>query len=361
MISLKSPKFEDSQIVKPPFMKRFTSTLKAALLAVGALFYGASDVQAQCTITYDGSPCVGTPIRFFGANSGTTHDWDFNGENTQSGQKNVNYAFKTAGTKQIKYITTINGTKCTSTVNLVIRESPKIKLTLVNLYEQCFEKNLFCFNDSTFNSNGAKIKNIKYLVSDGQLFEYSNPTMPQTFCFSIKDQRGGTFDLYIEVEDENGCVSADTIQAAVKVREKIGARFTSNKPVQCDSVTAVIKNISQIDKSQVKNITWYWGDGSITNDWGPDITKTFYGQGTYNSKMVIETIDGCKDSFEVTATATVFASKANIVADKDSTCISDPKIAFKVDQIPSGATGLLWNFGDPNTGPRNFDNRNWAT
>lgn len=361
MISLKSPKFEDSRNVKPPFMKRFTSTLKAALLAVGALFYGASDVQAQCTITYDGSPCVGTPIRFFGANSGTTHDWDFNGENSQSGQKNVNYAFKSAGTKQIKYITTVNGTKCTSTVNLVIRESPKIKLSLVNLYEQCFEKNLFCFNDSTFNSNGAKIKNIKYLVSDGQLFEYSNPSMPQTFCFSIKDQRGGTFDLYIEVEDENGCVSADTIQAAVKVREKIGARFTSNKPVQCDSVTAVIKNISQIDKSQVKNITWYWGDGSITNDWGPDITKTFYGQGTYNSKMVIETIDGCKDSFEVTATATVFASKANIVADKDSTCISDPKIAFKVDQIPSGATGLLWNFGDPNTGPRNFDNRNWAT
>ena len=344
-----------------PKMKGFITIMKSALLTIVAAFAMIGDTAAQCTIQYNGSPCVGTPVSFYGEAAGTTHDWDFSGEGTQTGLKNLNFAFKTAGNKTITYITTINGTKCTSTLNLVVRTAPTIKLKLQNLYEQCFEKNLFCFTDSSFNKNGSKIAKIRYLVSDGQLFEYTKPTMPQTFCFSIKDERGGSFDIFVEVTDEWGCVDTMKLKGAVKVREKIGARFTSNKPVACDSVTATIQNISRIDKSQVKKITWYWGDGSKTTDWGPTIKKTFYGQGTYNSKVVIETIDGCKDSFTVVATASVFKSKAVIWASKDSACISDAKIDFGVDQAPAGATGLLWNFGDPNTGPQNFDNKSWNT
>jgi gliding motility-associated-like protein len=344
-----------------PKMKGFITIMKSALLTLVAAFAMIGDTAAQCTIQYNGSPCVGTPVSFYGEAAGTTHDWDFNGEGSQTGLKNLNFAFKTAGNKTITYITTINGTKCTSTLNLVVRTAPTIKLKLQNLYEQCFEKNLFCFTDSSFNKNGSKIAKIRYLVSDGQLFEYTKPTMPQTFCFSVKDERGGSFDIFVEVTDEWGCVDTMKLTGAVKVREKIGARFTSNKPVACDSVTATIQNISRIDKSQVKKITWYWGDGSTSTDWGPTIKKTFYGQGTYNSKVVIETIDGCKDSFTVTAAASVFKSKATIWASKDSACISDAKIDFGVDQVPAGATGLLWNFGDPNTGPQNFDNKSWNT
>ncbi|MDA1182533.1 MAG: hypothetical protein O3B82_02945, partial [Bacteroidetes bacterium] len=341
-------------------MKGFNRIAKGLLLCTVVFFACIGDVMGQCSISSDGAPCVGSPIRFFGSNTGTTHDWDFNGENTQTGLKNVNYAFKSAGSKKITYITTINGTKCTTSLTVLLYQAPTIKLKLQNLYEQCFEKNLFCFSDSSFSQNKKKITNITYLVSDGQLFDYTNPTLPQTFCFSIKDERGGLFDIYIEVTDENGCVSKDTLKGVVKVREKIGARFISNKPVACDSVTAIIKNISRIDKSQVKKITWYWGDGTTGSDWGPDIKKKFYGQGTYNSKVVIETLDGCKDSFTVIASATVFKSKARIIADRDSACMSDSKIAFNVDQIPSGATGLLWIFGDVNSGPRNFNNRTWS-
>jgi hypothetical protein len=353
--------FERLHKANSPKMKGFITIMKSALLTLVAAFAMIGDTAAQCTIQYSGSPCVGTPVSFYGASSGTTHDWDFNGEGSQTGLKNLNFSFKTAGNKTVTYITTINGTKCTSTLNLVVRTAPTIKLKLQNLYEQCFEKNLFCFTDSSFNKNGSKIDKIRYLVSDGQLFEYTKPTMPQTFCFSVKDERGGSFDIFVEVTDEWGCVDTMKLVGAVKVREKIGARFTSNKPVACDSVTATIQNISRIDKSQVKKIIWYWGDGSTTTDWGPTIKKTFYGQGTYNSKVVIETLDGCKDSFTVTAAASVFKSRAKIWASRDSVCVSDPKIDFGVDQIPSGATGLLWNFGDPNTGPQNFDNKSWTT
>ncbi len=322
------------------------------------------DTAAQCTITTSATPpCLGSPMGFSGSSVGSTHDWDFNGEGTQSGSPNVSFAFKTPGNKTITYITTINGTKCTATVKLVIKTLPKIKVKLQKniVYQQCFSKNLFCFTDSSFNPNGSPIAKIRYVVSDGQYFDYPYPTMPQTLCFSIKDPRGGVFDLFVEVTDANGCLDTLTLRSAVKVFPQIGARFTSNKPVACDSVTATIQNISLIDKSQVKKITWYWGDGSTSNNWGPTIKHTFYGQGTYNSKVIIETIDGCKDSFTVVASASVFKSQATIWASRDSVCVSDPKIDFGVNQIPTGATGLLWNFGDPNTGPQNFDNKSWTT
>ena len=369
--TVKSYKFDRLQIRTQPMKTRINLFVKRIAIALIAIFGISNQVEAQCVINYDGTPCVGTPIRFTGSAIGTTHDWDFNGENSQSGLKSVSYAFKSAGNKKITYITTINGSKCTATLNLVVFESPTIRLRLLNLYEQCFEKNLFCFTDSSYNKNGKKLTKIKYLVSDGQYFEYPTPgnslTMPQTFCFSIKDQRGGNFDLFVEIEDENGCTVSDTLASVVKVRPKIGARFTSNKPTGCDSVQVSITNISLIDKSQVKCMTWRWGDGTVqkscppsTADWGPNIKRWFKGQGVYNSTLFIETADGCIDSFTVTATATVVKTRANIIASKDSTCMSDPKIDFTVDQIPVGATGLLWTFGDPNSGPQNTNNKSWS-
>lgn len=341
---------------------RIYKSILAGLAGGVALLMSSFQANAQCTPTFSGAECVGTPIQFTGSSTGTSHDWDFNGENSLSGQRNVKYAFKTPGTKTVTYVTTINGSKCTGTVTLTIKESPKVKFKLMTLYEQCFEKNLFCFRDSSSNPNGAKIIKTRVVIGDGQFFEYTNPVFGAMICFSIKDERGGKFDMYIELEDANGCTTSDTIKAAVSVREKIGARFTrsSTKNPDCDSVSISVNNVSRIDKSQVKTVTWDWGDGTFSNDWGPTITKKYKGAGIYNAKLIIETLDGCIDSFKFAAAATVFNSNARIIADRDSTCISEPKITFGVDVIPFGATGFLWNFGDPPTGPQNFNNRTWT-
>jgi hypothetical protein len=357
-------------------MKGISLFLKSAFLIMLTLVFGSKSAQAQtCIISYDGNLCVGAPITFKGNAQGTTHDWTFNDggtDYTATGQVNSIYPFKSAGNKTITYITTINGSKCTATLNLTIKEKPKVNLTIKTLDTQCFEQNLFCFIDSTKNKNGAKIINTKYVVSDGQFAEYDFPpsVMPNEYCFSVKDPRGGSFNIYIEATDENGCQDTQNLVGAVYVREKIGAAFTSNKPQGCDSVLAKIKNISRISKSSVDSIWWYWtgtnagmeveGRPNINKLWGPDLDKWFYGQGVYTSKLVIRTIDGCKDSFKVVATASVFQSKAIILADKDSTCISSPEIKFSVNIVPSGASGLLWNFGDPNSGPQNTNNRTWS-
>jgi len=264
-ISTKINIFEASEKRKNNTMRGYIAIFKQIVPALVLLFAGA-EAAAQCTIQFSGSQCVGSPISFLGSSTGTTHDWDFNGENTASGQKNLNYAFKTSGVKNVRYITTINGVKCTSNVQLTIKTSPVPKLTLLSAPEQCFKNNLFCFSDLTKNPNGSPIRSAKYVVGDGQFFQNSSVVNP--FCYSVKDVRGGCFDLYVEYTDANGCAAIDTITCAAKVREAIGPAFTSNKPVDCDSVTAIIKNISRIAQNKVKNITWYWGDGTTGNQSG---------------------------------------------------------------------------------------------
>ncbi len=317
-----------------------------AILMAFWLIPSAGLKAGNCQVTFSGSLCVGNPITFTGELTGTTHDYDFNGENASSGQRIVSYSFKTPGNKVITYITTVNGQKCTSTINLTIKTSPKIKIKLKSVYNQCFLNNLFCFEDSSYNPNGAKIVRTDGVVTDAQAFTWYNPTTPRTFCFSYKNPNGGTVGLYFKVEDANGCVSEDTFPAVGNVFAKIGARFTrtSKKNPGCDSVTVEVTNVSGITQSQVKKITWFWGDGTTSNSWGPKISHTFYGAGVYDSKMVIETIDGCKDSFKLPATATVLGSGGRIFADKDSACSADGQFTFTVYPIPLGATSWFWNW-----------------
>jgi hypothetical protein len=56
------------------------------LKAVGLMFamvFGVLSVNAQCNITYQGSPCIGDPITFFCNSPGASnYNWDFNGEGT---------------------------------------------------------------------------------------------------------------------------------------------------------------------------------------------------------------------------------------------------------------------------------------
>jgi hypothetical protein len=240
------------------------------------LFLAPLTLGAQCQLIYEGSLCLKSPVRFYGAKAGTSHKMIFNGEDSISGLINVTYTFKTPGLKKITYITKINGTPCTSSVNLTILTLPVLKTRLTTTHTQCFEQNLFCFRDSFYNTNKAAITWVSSEISDGQLFEFKTVKMPSDFCISIKDPRGGSFWRLMSVQDANGCISRDTFYN-IYVHEKLGPRFTrsSLKNPGCDSVIAEITNISNIAQSKVKTSVWRWSDGTTSANWGPKFKKTF--------------------------------------------------------------------------------------
>ncbi len=354
-VSSETNKFETLPKDKTINMKVYKNLIRSLAVILTLMLLPVNGLKAACVVNFSGTLCVGVPITFTGDAGGTTHDYDFNGENTSTGQRIVNYAFQSPGNKTITYITNVNGTPCTTTLNLVIKTSPTIKLKLKSLKQQCFENNLFCFVDSSFNSNGSPICKITYVVNDGQIFTYNKPSMPNTFCFSFKDQRGGSVDLYVETEDCNGCVKSDTFKGVGLVYAKIGARFTrtSKKNPACDSVEVDVVNVSQINQSLVKRSVMYWGNGDSTVSWGPNLYYKYRGAGVYGAKLVITTNTGCVDSFKFAATATVLGSGGKIFANKDSACIADAQFTFGVNPVPVGFTSFVWNWGPAPPG--------WAT
>jgi hypothetical protein len=356
---------------------KMNSKIKAFGLMVAMLLSYLS-ADAQCSITTNGAPpCVGQPIQFFCNTVGASnYSWDFNGQGSNTTTCNPTFTFNTAGTKTIKLTLKLaNGNTCNATFTFTIKESPVIDVVQLNNDTSCFFGNSFCFKDQTkpINDPGGSncIKCIKYLFSDGELIKIcgtppSGVALPNTFCKSFKDPAGGTYDLLVEVEDCNGCITRKNYPNFCTVRASMGLSFTSPRPQACDSVKLTVTNNSAISLADIDRFTWDWGDGSAPNttSWKPTASHTFYVQGPnagdFNTKLTVWDKFGCKESFTFFSSATNIKLNPKILADFDSVCIKTPTINFSIKGGSiAKAISPTFNYGDPPTGPLNIT-RQWV-
>jgi gliding motility-associated-like protein len=366
----------------------FKFSLLLILFAASEWSYGQA-----CNPFWDKSVsanCVNSPITFrANSPSRTAWFWDFGDGFTNSVDVDPVHPYTTPGKKTITYsFTAPGGGKCTGSFDIFIKESPKIYVRPLYNKNQCFAGNRFCFIDSTRAATGSKIKTVKYLFSDGGLYTITNPTKDTNYvCHSVIDPAGGFFDLTIEAEDTNGCITKIKYDTFIRVYPKIGVNFISSAPNACLQSTATITNLtpSFTPLSAIKTFVWNFGfPGSLNNIitgsgsqnintqyWkGPTgngkITHLYNVQGmpsgtyVFNGKLVVTTIQGCVDSFTFKGSATISILNIKIIADPDSSCASTPLVEFTaVDRNtlqPIKANQFLWNFGDPPSGPANFNN-----
>jgi len=322
--------------------------------------------------------CENEQVPFFANSPGytTTISWDF-GDGTSSTQQNPSKSYTTAGTYTVKFDGTGGAGNCTGQMSITIKRSPKINLSIVNSDYQCFEGNNFCFVDSSKAVPNSSIIRMSYVFSDGERIDTLNPTFPVSFCKTVIDPTGGFFDLVIESEDANGCISRTTLADYFYVNPKLGIEFKNITPQPnpgCDSTLGRYENLSLIPLKNVAWFCWYWGDGTSTC--GDSITNTefwngknndniieymYRTNGTFDGKLVVQAdYDDCKDSFIWKAAVTNIVLRPVILADKDSSCVADNPVCFSLQGgPPAGASRWLWNFGDPPSGPANFDDKNW--
>ena len=365
----------------------FKKMLPAAFVAV--LGFASIQAQAQCNPqveSRDGSKgksatwCENEPIRFFenspGYNTIST-DWDF-GDNTTSVVPNPVKSYAKAGTYTVKFTGVGAAGTCTDELTLIIEPSPIIDLHMLTPDTQCFEDNRFCFEDNSTTTPGSSIVRMTYLFSDGGRIDTLNPTFPVNFCYSFIDQTGGFFDLIIEAEDANGCVSRTTLTDYMYVTPRLGIEFNNISPGPnpgCDSTLGRFQNISLIDFKDVQYFQWNFGDGTIitgdtssNKEWwlgknNDGIVEHWYKQhGTFDGSLTVRSTFGCEETFTWKAAVTNFVIDPVIVANWDSSCVADNPVIFKLKDGPiQGASQWLWNFGDPPSGPANFDDENWET
>lgn len=344
-------------------LMRFVALITVML---GAFMQQAS---AQCNITNQGSLCVGSPIQFFSNSPGATNIlWKFGDPaNGQSSQSDPSYTFNTPGTYTVTLtLTTAGGAPCNTTKSLTINPRPTVNVDLINNKIQCYQGNQFCFTDSSLAAPGSTIKSIKYLFDDAELITVNNPTTPRTFCKSFTDPGGGTYGVTVEIEDVNGCITKVYYSALMVVRASAQLNFTSNKPQGCDSVLMKLTNNSLIPETDIAKFYWDFGDGTIdSTNWGPSVEHMFRTQGpaggNFTTKLTVKDKFGCIEEYIFPASALNLLIKPEIIADKDSTCYDSPRITFGLKDGPVvGATGFVWNFGDPDSGPLNIDNKSWS-
>ncbi len=355
---------------------KINSTIKAFSLMVSMLLTVLS-VNAQCSITTNGAPpCVGQPIQFLcGTIGASNYNWDFNSQGTNTTRCDPTFTFTTAGVKTIKLTLTLsNGQTCTYTRDITIKASPIIKIVQLTPDTSCFFGNSFCFKDETLPINDGTncIKSVKYLFSDGELIKASGSapsgvTMPYTFCKSFKDPAGGTYDMLVEIEDCNGCISRRPYPSICVVRASMGLSFTSPRPQACDSVKLTVTNTSTIALKDIDSFKWDWGDNTKPNttNWKATASHVYYvqgpNQGDFNTKLTVWSKFGCKESFTFFSSATNIKLDPRIIASVDSICYkSDPTIDFKIKGGSiAKAVSPTFVYGDPPTGPLNVT-RQWV-
>lgn len=318
--------------------------------------------------------CENEPIQFLAKSPGytTTVLWEYGNGDQNATQKDNKYSYANAGNYTVKFSGSGPAGSCTNTIDIEIKPSPKINFQITNLDFQCFEGNEFCFVDSTEAAAGSVYDSTIIIFSDGTkkvTYGYGD-----SFCFTIADPSGGFFDAAIQSIDQNGCVSRGEIKDFFYVNPKLGIQFNNISPGPnpgCDSTLGRFLNTSLIPLDSIKRFCWYWGDGdSICGDantntewWdgpnGDGIVEHMYNEhGSFDGKLVVEATYDCIDSFVWVSAVTNIILRPVIVADKDSSCVPDNPVTFKLrDGFPSGVSSFLWNFGDPPSGMLNTNFR----
>jgi len=372
-------------------MKRIVQFKNFLLLVAGAAFmlFNSHSAEAQtCNPSYSGAACEGSIISFFANAPGyNAYDWDWDHDGLTSNQRDPKHAFPKAGTYNVKFTAKDNNgvlPDCSKTFQVTVKESPKVDLTLIKQKEQCYSGNEFCFADSSKPASGSQIVRVTYLFSDGHLEEYINPTFPRELCYSFTDKRGGYFDLIVELEDKNGCVTKVTYSDIVRVWPHLGIELNSNAPIGCDSTLATITNQTYINwlrdpkttigLKDVASFKYEFGDGETIEGDSTTNVKWWTGEkldgklqhmyrtnGTFHATLTVTSKFGCSESFTYKAAATNYKYRPKIEHSADSTCTSEPEVKFWLKDGPiQGASSFLWNFGDPPSGPQNFDDQTWA-
>ena len=292
--------------------------------------------KAQCPISFTGQPCIQNALQFKVNSPGVTnHLWDFNGEGMDNKAGTSSFIFKTPGTKLIRYSCRLpDGTACGSSMTIVVKDRPKVRVSPLSDSVQCYENNMFCFADSSLaGDQSGCIKTIKYVFSDGELItKYGSKNdpveIPSVICKTFSDPQGGNYTLVVEIEDCNGCMIKDTLAFTMKVAF-IPALF-----VTADALTTICKggadvmfrNKSQIKQNEIVKFRWDFGDGtSDSSSW--DSVKHYFSAGTelkkvFNPRLIVYTTLGCSKEFKLDP-ITVYNIKPFIVADKDSVCFGE--------------------------------------
>ncbi len=212
--------------------------------------------------------------------------------------------------------------------DLVLLPKPNATFN-INNSTQCISNNNYIFT----NTSTGSISGYKWNLGDGIFTTLTNVN----YSYS----GAGNYLVTLTATGTNGCKDSST--QTVIVQSKPVADFSYNGPDLCSS--SIINFTNTSTGLGITSTNWNFGDGDTSTSQNP--THTFASVGSYNVKLFVQNVSGCKDS--VVKTINVLDKpSANFLINNTLQCLVGNSFTF-----PNISTGIgntyLWIFGDGTT------------
>jgi len=261
---------------------------------------------------------------------GLKYIWTF-GDGGNASTTNCQHSYINAGTYSVKLkITSGDGCADSLTKSVVVYTNPAAVFS-INDSTQCQRGNNFSFTDQTTGSGNSR----KWYYGDG-----GNSTGGPTVNHAYTND--GTYNVSLVITSNKGC--KDSVSKKVYIYPQPLAAFiiTNNNPCQNEN------NVVFTNNSTVKNgtMTYLWSFGDAASSTLKDPTHHYSTAQTFNTKLVVTSNQGCKDSL----TQAVIINPVPLPAfniNKDPQCFKNNHFVFLNNStLSSGTMTYLWDFGD---------------
>ncbi|MEO9869146.1 PKD domain-containing protein [Ekhidna sp.] len=345
-------------------------SLLTCILAFLLVFFGFSQ-SADFTTSLAGNPtpnlnCGGTVVGFTidDLTGITSYDWDFgNGTPNAFGDIPTD---SPDGSTASTYITpgdytvtlTINGSILTSQV-ITIAAKPEPEFT-VDQTEACLESGMVDFSFTYTGSvptGGVAIDTWIWNFGDGtgdlMLTAGGGSDGDVTHTYTAN----GTYDIFLQVIDVNGCTQNYFEIQAVTVHAEPTAAFSFTPPTICDFPISIdFTDASTVADNSIAFWEWEAVEQSapgvvVASSTLQNPTLVFSAAGTYDVMLTVTTSPGaCEDV--ITQTISLEDNTTSFTQDVTSLCAVSEAVSFTNISI-DGNGGLpavfAWDFGDGNT------------
>jgi PKD repeat protein len=264
--------------------------------------------------------------------SAPSYLWNFadpaSGISNTSNLVNPNHIFTTAGINTVKLVI-VNNKGCSDSVtkSITVQPSPKAQ----------FSTSLTCEKQKVF------FTDLSTIVLPGVIQSYSTNFGDASGVVSIKNPSHtyniiGPYSVKYIVTANNGC--PDTSISTLNIYSKPIPKFGITGPF-CVNSAIGFNDSSIVNGSSINSWTWTF-DGS-QNSPLKNTVNAFASSGSHTAKLLISSLQGCKDSLAKSFTINVLPTAAFTY----SPTYGDPPLNVSfTNQSSAGVIGSSWDFGD---------------
>ncbi len=298
------------------------------------LLPGAVRVGTKPAADFSASPipvCARQPVNFLDATTPVADEWQWNfGDGGTSLLQNPTHNYSDTGYFSVTLIATNNGCADTVVRSNYIYVFPPI--ASFNTTPDCINRLRFSFTDLSIVNPTLTPLSWEWNFGDGSpLVTIQNPvhTFPGL----------GSYQVRLIVRNGN---CADTTTRTIRVINE-APDFTANLTNTCKPATVTF-SAANVTASSITNYFWSFGDGIQQNTASGTIAHYYTNSGTYNIRLIITDVNGCRDT----------------VIRNSYIRINGPLTNFSATNI-AGCTGLTTTFNDLSTtdGLNNIINWEW--